>query len=111
MIKLQQFITALQEQLDKHGDIQLSISIIPQKEIPKDGFSKYFHMFGTWSAMADTDHGRCEPTFEIHEDKQEGDWLDLVFYTGRIDGEVERMPREEMIREVEKNRKIDVAEN
>ncbi|MDR3457627.1 MAG: hypothetical protein P4N60_09290 [Verrucomicrobiae bacterium] len=109
MIKIKQFIAALQEQEKKHGDIDLSIGIVANKDVPKEGYSKYLHLFGPWGASADSKNGKCEHSFELHEDKEYGDWLELVFTKGRIDGDFERLSRKDLIREVEKDRRIDNA--
>jgi len=107
MIKINDLIVALQQQQEKYGNIDLSIDIVPEKVVPKEGQSKYLHVFGLWSASADDEQGKCEHEFEFHKDDQYGDWLELIFIKGRIDGEIEHLPRKGLIEEVEKNRIID----
>jgi hypothetical protein len=105
MIKLDALIVALQEQRNKHGNIDLSVEIIPAKDVPNENTSKYFHVFGPWFVSADNEKGKCKFEFELQQDKQYGDWLSLIFNEGRMDGELERLSGKDLARKVEKQGK------
>jgi hypothetical protein len=106
MVKINDLIAALQEQAAKHGNIDLAIEMtLPKSKWPREGTSKYYHMFGPWFLCGDNNHGECTPPFDLHEDRQEGDWL-CMRLVGRLDGEVSELSRQGLRDEAKKGRAI-----
>lgn len=101
MLKINDLIAALQEQAKKHGNVDLSIEIeLPERQIPKNGASKYYHMFGPWCMTGDTEDGKNHLSFRFHEDS-EGNWVDLTFI-GRISGEFSELSGKELRQEAQR---------
>ena len=68
MLRLRELIDAFQEQERKHGNIEC------QLYIQAEGFEGHLT------------NGNAKPTFEFHEDKEEGHSLEVAFH-GRLEGD------------------------
>lgn len=49
--------------------------------------------------------------FYGEKDEQYCDSMDLIFWTGRMDGDIKRMSRKDLINEVKRSRKIDMSKS
>lgn len=105
IMKINDLIKALKEQEKEHGNIELSIEIMPsEKQLPKEGTSNYYHMFGPWYLCGETEDGDSHSTFELHKDEH-GDWLSMTF-TGKIDGEFSQLSHADLRHEAKLDRKM-----
>lgn len=105
-MRLQELISALQEQQQKYGNIEISIDIIPTDDQPKREKSSYFHAYGNWYANASKEQ---KPLFTFNEDEEMGHWLSVTFKAGEMQGDFDRLDRNGLQYELNKNRKIHVA--